>query len=352
MKADTRPSTRQKPPAPVRTNTVFMGRSDFASTQLRLVGVELYKLRRRTMSKVLASLSLGAILITFSIFGLYTLSITQSAVAAYLPPRCQPGQVQSCLNHAPTAQDLAQAQQSKQQNVYAASTSLRLPQSFGLTATVAYNVGLLLIIVLAGTIVGGEYHFGTIRLMLIRGPTRSQFLFMKVGAILISIIVGLLATMLFGIILGIAFNLGTGIAQPLALLTASWILHAILYTLIMMLGLFTYAMLALVLAVLGRATVAGVVGALGYALLEPAIAERLKLVVSLSGGIVKDILQAIPDCFIGDNVAALLQNQDRYLSGGQPASISNLQALLVLIIYLAIFIGLAWRVIRQRDVTN
>lgn len=352
MKANTRPLTRQKPPAPVRTNTVFMGRSDFISTQLRLIGVELYKLRRRTMSKVLASLSLGAILITFSILGLHTLSITQSAVAAYLPPRCQSKQVQSCLNHAPTAQDLSQAQQSKQQDVYAASTSLRLPQSFGLTATVAYNVGLLLIIILAGTIVGGEYHSGTIRLMLIRGPTRSQFLFMKIGAILVSIIVGLSAMMLLGIVMGIVFNLGTGFAQPLAFLTTSWILHAILYLLVMMLGLFTYAMLALILAVVGRATAAGVAGALAYALLEPAIAATLKLIGTFSSGIVKSILQAIPDCFIGDNLAALLQNQSRYLSGGQPATISNPQALLVLAIYLVIFIGLAWRVIRQRDVTN
>src|SRR5436305_10977132 len=69
-------STRQVPPVPIRTDTVFMGRQDFFSVVLRLIGVELYKIRRRILSKVLAGIAIGAAigisLINFALVLLFT----------------------------------------------------------------------------------------------------------------------------------------------------------------------------------------------------------------------------------------------------------------------------------------
>ena len=45
-------------PLSTRVSTVFLGRMDFFSVLLRLIGMELYKLRRRLMANVLGPLAL------------------------------------------------------------------------------------------------------------------------------------------------------------------------------------------------------------------------------------------------------------------------------------------------------
>jgi ABC-type transport system involved in multi-copper enzyme maturation permease subunit len=176
----------KKLPAPVRTKTVFMGRMDFLNTLLRLIIVELYKIRRRAMSKVLISIS---IIISIAVFGLISLGaidVLNSPIDNYTLPQCSQvsDSTQPCLNHPPTKAELTQAAQSKQEALRNISDPLRLPNSLGVATQVARNIGLILIIILAGTIVGGEYTVGTVRLMFTRGPTRTQFLLAKIGTII------------------------------------------------------------------------------------------------------------------------------------------------------------------------
>lgn len=315
--------SRRKVPAPVRTNTVFMGRTDFISTLLRLIGVELYKIRRRAMSIVLLVICLIAALGTFAIVGIFSIVLIHNGDTAGI----------------------------------SASLWLRLPTSLSLATVIAENIGQLLIIILAGSIVGGEYSHGTFRLMLTRGPSRSQFVLMKIGAILVCIFIGLLLMVCIGIVTGLLLTPFTGIAQSFGFLTGAWILHAILYTLATMLDLFIYAMLALCLATLGRSTAAGVAGAIAWVLLEPVVSSLLVVIGFLNKGSLGRIISAIPDYLIGNNTDALLQNQGQYLfhtpvTASTPVPLSNVHALLVLVVYLAIFIGVAWYVTFKRDVVN
>ncbi len=315
--------SRRKVPAPVRINTVFMGRTDFISTLLRLIGVELYKIRRRAMSIVLLVICLIAAIGTFAILGIFSIVLIHNGDTAGI----------------------------------SASLWLRLPTSLSLATVIAENIGRLLIVILAGSIVGGEYSHGTFRLMLTRGPSRSQFVLMKIGAILACIFIGLLLMICIGIVTGLLFTLFTGIAQSFGFLTGAWILHAILYTLATMLDLFIYAMLALCLATLGRSTAAGVAGAIAWVLLEPVVSSLLVVIGFLNKGSLGRIISAIPDYLIGNNTDALLQNQGQYLfhtpvTASTPVPLSNVHALLVLVVYLAIFIGIAWYVTFKRDVVN
>ena len=249
--------------------------------------------------------------------------------------------------------DLAQAKQAKQETLDNVSGSLRLPASFDLAMQITRTLGLILIIILAGTIVGGEYSVGTIRLMFTRGPTRTQFLLAKIGAILTCVALSFLVLVPLGILTGALLNLITGINVDFSFLTGTWILHAVLDLLVSMLGVFMYTMLAFCLSTLGRATVAGVAGALIWWALEGALSGILVLVGSLNKGGLGDFVKAIPDYFVGNNIAALTQNQEHYLSPGTlPAQLSDLHALLVLAVHLALSIGLAWWVIKQRDITN
>ncbi|MBE3562091.1 MAG: hypothetical protein IMW89_23145, partial [Ktedonobacteraceae bacterium] len=117
-------------------------------------------------------------------------------------------------------------------------------------------------------------------------------------------------------------------------------------------GLFMYAVLSACLSLLGRSTTAGVAGGIVWWVLEGTLGQVLSLLATYNRGPVGDFLRFVPDYFIGNNVTALLMNQSHYLTGGTASSISDLHALLVLAIYLILFIGLAWWINEQRDVTN
>lgn len=356
------PQTEQVP-APTRRNTVIMGHQDFVSVLFRAINAELYKFRRRMMSKMLILVGMlfiigGFLVISFAV-SVGTTATAGKPDADFLPPPCtlvrasaQPQD--ACLDHAPTQIDLSRAEQAKQEALQSATGPLHLPGSL-LTAVGMTNfIGLFLLVTLAGTIVGGEYSVGTIRLMLIRGPTRTQFLLAKVGAILACTLIAVLILVPTGIVVGaiLLFIHMPSIVVNFSFFTGSWLLHAVLSLLAVALGLFVYAMIALCLSTLGKATVAGVAGAIFWWIIEGTLSNGLVLLSSATQGPVSDFWRSIPNYFIGNNIAALLTNQSSYLQGGPRSTITDLHALLVLAAYLLVFIGLAWWVNNRRDITN
>src|SRR2546421_6083670 len=230
-----------------RASSVLIGRQDYLSVLLRLTEMELYKIRRRTMSRVLSIISIIA---TISLFGLI-------ALAAFL-----------AINNGTSPE-----------NVRSFTEALRLPRSLALIEQLLLTLGQILIIILVSTIVGGEYNSGTIRLMLTRGPTRTQFLFSKVGAAITCIGLGVVAITFLGVLTGLLLNLTTGVAPDFAFFSVTWLVHVFLYLLIITLGLFTYAMMALFLSTVGRATATGLSAGLTLTfLIEPMIEGMCNIV--------------------------------------------------------------------------
>ena len=358
------PTTPEQPtpmPAQARTETVVMGRLDFLSVLFRLVGVELYKLRRRAMSKVLSIIGVSLMVLVFLVISIGELYTLNAPASSYLPPQCSsirdpqgPSNPngQPCLDHQPTQAELAQAEQGRQEQLSTTSSPLRLPISLYAAVQVMMVVGLVLLAIIAGTIVGGEYSVGTVRLMSTRGPTRVQYLLSKIGAILICVIVGFVFIVLIGLVVGALLNLASGIATDTSFLNNGGLGHMLLYAVIAMFGLFVYTMLALFLATAGRATAAGVAGALVWWVLENVLTGVLNLVALLIRGPFGDFLKAVPDYFIGNNIGALLQNQTQYFMGTGPNALSDVHALLVLLVYLVLFIGLSIFISLRRDITN
>ena len=348
-------------PAQARTDTVVMGRLDFLSVLFRLIGVELYKLRRRAMSKVLSIIGVSLMILVFLVLSIGEIYTLNAPASSYLPPQCSaipnpqgPSNPngQPCLDHSPTQAELAQAEQSRQAQLSTTSSPLRLPVSLYAAVQVINIVGLVLLIIIAGTIVGGEYSVGTVRLMSTRGPTRVQYLLSKMGAILVCIVVGFIFIVLIGLVVGALLNLISGIATDTGFLNNGGLGHMLLYVLIAMFGLFVYTMLSLFLATAGRATAAGVAGALVWWVLENVLTGVLNLVALLIKGPFGDFLKAVPDYFIGNNLGALLQNQTQYFMGTGPNALSDAHALIVLLVYLAVFIGLSIFISLRRDITN
>ncbi len=358
------PTTPEHPtpmPAQARTDTVVMGRLDFISVLFRLIGVELYKFRRRPMSKVLGIMGVSLMMLVFLALSLGELYALNAPASSFLSPQCSsvrnPQSAtnpngQPCLDHSPTQAELAQADQSRQEQLRSISSPLRLPLSLYAAVQVMNVVGLVLLIIVAGTIVGGEYSVGTVRLMSTRGPTRIQYLLAKVGAILVFILVGFVFIVLIGLVTGALLNLISGIATDTGFVSNGGLSHMLLYALIAMFGLFVYTMLSLFLGTAGRATAAGVAGALVWWVLETVLGGILGLVVLFIKGPFGDFLKAVPDYFISNNISALLQNQSQYFLGGGASTLSDLHALIVLLVYCALFIGLSLFISLRRDITN
>jgi ABC-type transport system involved in multi-copper enzyme maturation permease subunit len=103
---------------------------------------------------------------------------------------------------------------------------------------------------------------------------------------------------------------------------------------------------------LGRSSTAGVAGGLMWSLLEPVFGLLATTLGEHMQGPVGTFFLNLPDYLISNNIGALLQNESLFLTHDQPASLSNLHALLVLAVYLLVFFGLSWWLLERRDVTN
>jgi len=315
---------------PAQPNLIVMGRQDYISVLLRLIGMELYKLRRRVMAIVLGIIGMLAVIIAYLLIALLV-AIFMSSITT-------------------------------QVEVNGISTLLRLPISLYVAEFIVSTLGQVLIVILVGTIVGGEYGVGTIRLLYTRGPERSQFLLSKTGVAIFCIVVGVLGMTLLGILMGQLLYLITGIAPNFDFFNAAWLAHALIYLLITTLSLFVYAMMALFIATLGRSTAAGIGGAFVWIYLaEPILKFLCSIAAATAKGPTADFARALPDYLISNNIAALQQNQNQVLFGDRfaqvlalsnPSPLSDLHALLVLAGYIILFIGLAWRINEHRDITS
>jgi len=340
-----------------RSASVVMGRQDYLSVVLRLIGMELYKLRRRAMSKVLGIIAIVLAVLPFALVAFGTFA-TANAPAGSFAPSCQSigpnGQPQqgpppSCPTPSP-----AQVAQERQSIVQNTSAPLRLPDALNVAVQYGLIVGIVLLVILVGTIAGGEYATGTIRLLFIRGPTRTQFLIAKLGASFVVIFIGMLVMTALGVLTGQLFNPVSGVAQSGAFWSGAWIGHALLYLFIAMLNWFMFAVIAIFFATLGRSTAAGVVAGISWLFVEPILGSVLTLLGNVSKGALGDFLKAIPNYFIGTNFSALLTDQWQYLSlnSSSTPAVSVVHAVIVLLVYFAFFIGLTWWINKRRDVTN
>ncbi|HKF39334.1 MAG TPA: ABC transporter permease [Ktedonobacteraceae bacterium] len=331
---------------PSRTSSVILGRQDYLSVLLRLTGMELYKVRRRVMSKVLGMMAIAIVILIFLLISLGTFVVLNAPPEDFTVP-CRGSRPASCQQ--PSA---AQSAQARFRALQTASEPLRLPNSLGIIEQLAIPPGAFLLITLVGSMVGGEFSVGTVRLMFTRGPTRTQFLFAKLGATTVCIVIGVLAMFITGVLASQLFNVASGIGQDLNFFTASWLVHTILFVLVAMLNWLMYAAIAIFFGTLGRSIVAGIVGALSWFFAEAIVQGVLSLAGFFNRGPFGDFLKAIPDYLIANNIGALAQNQGQYILGGGGSSLSDLHALIVLAVYFSAFIGLAWWVNKRRDVTN
>ncbi len=317
----------------------------------RLTRWELYLAWRRVMAKVLIILMVVAYALVITVVGIGLTAIqNQPAPQSFQCP--PPSEAPDC--QAPSQQEL---DQERAASVAQFSDPVTFPTSLGFAATVTRIVGLILICILAGALVGSEYGFSTQRLAFSRGTSRLQMLTAQAVALaVISMVVAagmLVIGAIVGLLMGPAF--GVGISMPSF---GGW-MEIIKFFLAFSFSLFAYTLVALAAATLGKSTAAGVGLALGVIVIELILTPILQ---AIGGALYNfahidfgNVLQHIPDWFLGSNVGALLGYAGQYPIGLAPApsaDFSFARALLVSLVYCAIFFGGSYFLLSRRDVTE
>src|SRR5260370_2932093 len=118
-------ATTQTQPDVQRVAPIVMGRKDYLSVLLRLIGMDLYKVRSRLLSKVLLLVGTLVIAFVFLAIGIAAWHLASQPVTSFVPANCAvlPHNV-GCINHPAT---LADMQHEKQRILDGAAQLLNMP---------------------------------------------------------------------------------------------------------------------------------------------------------------------------------------------------------------------------------
>ena len=283
----------------------------------RLIAAELFKLRKRLLTRVLLYVSIGVLVIFYLIL---------LAVSKALPMGSHPGlgDIQNLLG---------------------------LPVAIPFALSMLAGFGTLLAVILVASSMGNEYNWRTIRTMLISSESRFKLL----GAKLISAAILILIGMVIGVITGFVMSLITtaigGYTFNFDFITGEYVWEQFLQFWRTFFVLIPYTMLGFLFAIVGRSAMAGIGLGIGVYIVESLITTFMVL----AGGWVAEV----PNYLLANNVNAItaLASLPEGFNMGSGFGDVTFQmpgvthAFVTLSIYTLVFLVLGFYVFRRRDVT-
>ena len=288
----------------------------------RMLAAELFKLRKRMMTWVLAVLLAGLVIMLYSILW----SISGRATTF--------GEM-----HQFTGEQLRRA--------------LFLQTSVPFSLEIVASFGTIFAMILAAGAAGSEYSWGTIRLAATAASGRIRLLVAKLLVVCGLIIAGTLLAVAVAVAYSSVITVLNG-GTSLDFVTAAFLRDQAAAFGRTLFVIAPYVALAYAMAVLGRSTLLGVGSGLGFAFMEPLIGGLMRL-----GG---SPWEDIPRYFMNINVQVIRQQNSvpgalpRF--GADRADLERLnanspqEAAIILAIYSIVFIALACWVYRRRDITS
>lgn len=291
---------------------------------IRLIGAELFKLRKRSMTWILLSILIGILVLLY----LLLLAISKVNLPAG-PGGQQMGNLKNLLG---------------------------LPTALPFAMSMLSSFGTVLAVILAANTIGNEYNWRTIRTMLISSESRFKLL----GAKLISATIVILAGMVIGLAAGFIMSLITtaigGFAFDFSFVTGTYLWDQFLQFWRTFFVLIPYALLGFLFAITGRSAMPGISLGIGIYFLESIITTFMRL----AGG----WIARVPEYLLTANVNAItalnkLPQGFRAGAGaiGAGSDLSSQNpgvghAAIILTGYSLIFLILAFYLFRKRDVTG
>jgi ABC-2 type transport system permease protein len=318
---------------------------------LRLTRWELFLAWRRIMAKVLIILLVVFYAITI---GFISLIIVQTIGQPEPSVQCPPNAA-GCVE--PSPQELQEMRAQRARDIALVTDQVTFPTSLSYAVGFTRVVGLVLVSILAGTLVGSEYGFGTQRLALSRGTSRLQILTAQTLALAVIAMIVAAGMLLLGTLVGVTVGPSFGLAVS-APSFGGW-MEIVKYFFAFAFSLFAYELVALAAATLGKGTAAGLGLAFGWIVIELIVTPLLQgigfALDTLAHNDFGKTLQHIPDWFLGTNLGAVVSHAGKYpigLASDPGPDLALARVLIVSLVYCAIFFGGSYLLLSRRDVTE
>ena len=190
-----------------------------------------------------------------------------------------------------------------------------LPNSLSNGLAVAHSIGAVLIMILASSVLGTEYGWGTLRAVLTRGVNRWQFLGAKALSLLLLgaggfIIVALTVAVSSLIVASLLVDDG-GLANSGQWSTVAMMFGKAVY------GLLPYLVVALFLSVLTASSSMGIAFSLAYFFVESILVQILEGLF--------DWFSNVTDFLLGTSVTSWMTERGVRATGGEPCSPSMIR---------------------------
>ncbi len=226
------------------------------------------------------------------------------------------------------------------------NSALRFPVGFGAVPFLEVQFGLWAVLVLVSLLVGSEYGWGTLRLVLARGPSRTEFMLAKLLALIVTISIGTVAILAVSAILMPIGDLVVGVFDPVY--PDGFIQGLILDWLRTTFCLFIYVAIAFTAVGLLRSGGAGLGAGIGFVVIEQIVGQ----VFTGFGGTLADIARFFPSLLVRSVLSANDLSAGAFGGDSPPSNLDPLQDGLLMAGYSAVLVALTIWVFNRRDIST
>lgn len=278
----------------------------------RLIKAELFKLRKRFMTKVLLLVLVGMVIVIY----LLLLAISKVAISPHGPQNIQ--------------------------------NPLGLPLAIPFALSILSSFGTVLAVILVASSIGTEYSWRTIRTILICSESRLKFLTAKLIAVVVLVLIGMVVGLVSGFIMSLITTAIGGYSFSFSFMTAGYLWDQFLHFWRTFYVIMPYVFLSFLLAIVGRSTTPGIALGIGSFFLESIVTAFMR---QASGWVAE-----VPDYLLLSNVRTItdLGNLPSRMGMGfgGDSGMGAWSAAGILAGYSILFVILAFYLFRKRDVTG
>ncbi len=227
---------------------------------------------------------------------------------------------------------------------------LSLPGVLGAMLSAINGTGGILAVILTAGIFGSDFNWGTLRVLLTRAPNRGAYLSAKLVALQLALLSAMVITLIVGIVLALLFSGLLGLPQRLGIVDLLLLPIGMVRALLVMLP---YTLIAAASAIVGRSVIAGVGGGLIFLAFDVSAGSINTI------GAVNPLIRALVNLLLQPNINRLIIENSRMFGLDQSVLTSALdlnllpsqwQAIIVIIVYSAIFGYSAYRTLNRQDI--
>jgi ABC-2 type transport system permease protein len=286
---------------------------------IRLIGAELFKLRKRLMTRVLLYVLIGITVI------LYFLLLAVSKVTIPAHGSEEIGQIQNLLG---------------------------LPMAIPFALSILSSLGSVLAVILVASCVGNEYNWRTIRTILICSESRLKLLGAKLISTGILVLIGLIIGVAVGFVMSLITTAIGSYSFDFAFANGGYLWDQFLQFWRTFFVLIPYMLLGFLFAIVGRSAMPGIALGIGILFLESLVTTFMRL----AGGWISQV----PDYLLAANVRTITSLASLPQGFNQGMGMGNAftqlprvtHAFITLSIYSLAFAVIAFYLFRKRDVTG